>query len=205
VLSHPHPDHFLGLPAALGRVEVGAFWDTGQGEAEGTGGAYATLLAGLRARRVSVRRPEQLCGAHELSSATVEVLHPCPSFVPLGHANDNPFVVRVGFGQHHALLVGDAELAAETTLLEHNVDVRAEFLKVGHHGSRTSSGAAFLAAVHPRWAAISCGVRNRFGHPHRAAVDRLLAAGIVVHRTDREGTIRFETDGLNALVTTASP
>lgn len=205
VLSHPHPDHFLGLPAALARVHVATLWDTGQGEAEGAGPAYASLLAGLRARRVVVRRPDQLCGEHRVSGATVEILHPCPSFRPLGHANDNSFVVRIGLGNRHALLVGDAEHEAESALLASGKDLRADFLKVGHHGSRTSSGAAFLAAVRPTWAAISCGVRNRFGHPHAVALARLLGASVRVHRTDQQGSIRFETDGTSATVTTAAP
>jgi len=203
VLSHPHPDHFLGLPAALSRVRPREFWDTGQGEAEGAGPAYAALLAGLRARKTPIRRPRELCGAHEISGALVEVLHPCPSPTPYVNANDNSFVVRIGFGGRHVLLVGDAEHEAEQALVARGVDLRAEFLKVGHHGSRTSSSPAFLAAVSPTWAAVSCGVRNRFGHPHPHALEHLLAARVRVHRTDREGTIRFVTDGVSSSLHTA--
>jgi len=203
VLSHPHPDHFLGLPAALSRVRPAAFWDTGQGEAEGAGPAYAALLAGLRAAKTRIRRPKELCGVHEVSGAVVEVLHPCPSPTPYVNANDNSFVVRLGFRGRHALLVGDAEHAAEQALVARGVDLRAEFLKVGHHGSRTSSSPAFLAAVAPTWAAISCGVRNRFGHPHPRALEHLLAARAEVHRTDREGTVRFVTDGTTSSLHTA--
>jgi competence protein ComEC len=73
-------------------------------------------------------------------------------------------------------------------------------LKVGHHGSRTSSSPAFLAAVGARDAAVSCGVRNRFGHPHPLAMAALAASGARVHRTDRDGSIVWETDGRSAVV-----
>ncbi len=204
VLSHPHPDHFLGLTAALARARPSVFWDTGQGELEGAGPAYASLLSSLRDRGVRVLRPDRLCGVHTISGARVEVLHPCPGPTPYINANDNSFVVRLGFGTRHALLVGDAEHEAESALLARGVDLRSDFLKVGHHGSRTSTSAEFLAAVSPTFAAISCGVRNRFGHPHAASLATLAAARVQVFRTDHAGSVRFVTDGTDAHVSTAA-
>lgn len=197
VLSHPHPDHFGGLPSALDGVEVGELWDTGQGEAEGAGPVYAGLLASLRRRGVPIRRPASLCGAPQvISGATIEVLAPCPDAHPDRGANDNSFVLRVSYGARSALLVGDAEHEAEAALVErHGAALRADLLKVGHHGSRTSTGAAFLAAVSPSIAAVSCGVRNRFGHPSPEVLSRLSARGVAIARTDRGGALIWETDG----------
>lgn len=197
VLSHPHPDHFLGLASALPSLEVGELWDTGQGEAEGAGATYAALLDGLRVRGVPIVRPASLCGApHRFGGAAVEVLAPCPGPVPLANANDNSFVLRIAFGRRAALLVGDAEHAEEASVLARAAGaLHADLLKVGHHGSRTSSSPPFLAAVGATDAVVSCGVRNRFGHPHRAALDALAAAGLRVHRTDRGGSVVWETDG----------
>ena len=203
VLTHPHPDHHLGLPAAMRDVSVGALWDTGQGESQGAGASFAALLAQVRARSIPVLRPRELCGAHPLGGATVEVLHPCPGVDPDSGANDNSFVLRLGFGARHALLVGDAEAATERRLLASSRDLRADFLKVGHHGSRTSSSASFLAAIAPRWAAISCGARNRFGHPHPETLEALAASSIRVLRTDVDGAIRWTTDGEAMDVATA--
>jgi competence protein ComEC len=204
VLSHPHPDHFSGLASATARVSVGAFWDNGQGEREGAGSTYAALLAAMRARGVPVVRPRAACGAHAVGGAVVEVLAPCPDIAPFAGANDNSLVLRIRYGARSALLVGDAEQAEEERLLEaHAGQLRADFLKVGHHGSRTSSSPAFLAAVRPSDAAISCGVRNRFGHPHPRALEALSTAARV-HRTDEVGSISWETDGSATRILTAA-
>jgi competence protein ComEC len=196
VLSHPHPDHFGGLATALPRLDVGELWDSGQGEAEGAGPTYAALLAGLRARGVPIRRPAELCGpARRLGGALVEVLAPCPTFEPGASANDGSIVVRLRYGRRAALLVGDAEHAEEAALLASGRDLHADLLKIGHHGSRTSSGDALLAAVAPTLATISSGVRNRFGHPSRTVLGRLDARGVATARTDRGGEIVWSTDG----------
>ena len=191
----PSPRPFRGLAAALASVSVGEFWDTGQGESEGAGPVYAALLAQLRARGVTIVRPDSLCERpRSFGGATVEILGPCPGPVPFGSANDNSLVLRIPLGARAALLVGDAERAAEhSLLLPGRPSVRADFLKVGHHGSATSSSPEFIRAVAPGDAAISCGVRNRFGHPRHYPANPERCTR--VHRTDREGSVRWETDG----------
>ena len=197
VLSHPHPDHFGGLASALRGVEVGEFWDTGQGEAEGAGPAYAALLGELRTRGVPILRLAELCGRpRSHGGATIEVLGPCPRFVPRRDANDNSLVIRIGFGSRALLLTGDAEHAAEAELLRaHGSGLRADLLKVGHHGSRTSSTPEFIAAVAPALATISCGVRNRFGHPRQETLDTLGRSGVLALRLDRRGSVVWQSDG----------
>ncbi len=196
VLTHPHPDHHLGLASVLPRVDPAAFWDNGQGEAEGTGGSYADLLAHVRAREIPVLGPRDLCGSRMIGGAVVEVLAPCPAITPDRGANDNSFVLRIRFGERAILMTGDAERDEEHELVESDPGrLRADVLKVGHHGSRTSSSPAFLDAVSPRVAVISCGVRNRFGHPHPSTLDTLARAGVRVLRTDREGSVVVTTDG----------
>lgn len=196
VLTHPHPDHFTGLASALPRLAVGELWDSGQGEHDGAGPTYAALLAGLRARAVPIRRPAQLCGPERpLGGAFVEVLAPCPSYVAGEGANDGSLVLRLRYGRRAALLAGDAEHAAEARLLARKGELRADFLKVGHHGSRTSTSEAFLRAVSPSFATISSGVRNRFGHPTAGVLSRLEARGVALGRTDRGGTVVWSTNG----------
>ena len=197
VLSHPHPDHFTGLASALQQLEIGEFWDSGQGEAEGAGPVYAELLRSLRARGVPVRHPEELCGRpRRFGAARVSLLAPCPSFTPQRGANDNSLVISVAYGQRRLLFTGDAEQEEEAELIRtHAHELRADYLKVGHHGSRTSSSDAFLSLVAPTLATLSCGVRNRFGHPHLPTVQRLAAHDVRTLRLDRSGSVEVTSDG----------
>jgi competence protein ComEC len=197
VLTHPHPDHFGGLVSTLPTIEVGELWDSGQGEDLGAGPAYAALLGAARARKIPIRRPRDLCNApRRRGGVTIEVLAPCPGYAPDASANDSSLVLRISYGARAALLVGDAEREEERALLSGaRGSLQADLLKVGHHGSRTSSAPAFLAAVRPSLAAVSSGVRNRFGHPHPFTLAALAAQGTAVARTDRGGEIVWETDG----------
>src|SRR6202030_1600697 len=121
---------------------------------------------------------------------------PCPTFSSDWGPNDNSLVVRISYGQRSILFVGDAEHQAEGTLLATARDrLRADVLKVGHHGSRTSSTPAFIAAVAPQEAVVSVGCRNRFGHPHPLTLSTLEAAGARLWRTDRDGAVVVTTDG----------
>ncbi|WP_338046515.1 DNA internalization-related competence protein ComEC/Rec2 [Polyangium spumosum] len=196
VLSHPHPDHFGGLVSTLPAVEVGELWDTGQGEEHGAGPTYRSMLADLRRRGVPIRRPDTLCGKHVIGGATIEVLAPCPGFAPDESANDNSFVLRITYGSRSALLVGDAEAAAERALVAKDpAALRADLLKLGHHGSRTSTTPPFLDAVRPSVALVCSGVRNRYGHPDPGVLASLATRGVTIARTDRGGDVVWETNG----------
>ncbi len=197
VLSHPHPDHFTGLVSALPELDIGEFWDTGQGEAEGAGPLYAELLRALRARGVPIRHPAELCGAPRvIGGAVLRVLAPCPAFTAHRGANDNSIVISIAYGTRRFLFTGDAEHDEETELLQsHAADLRADYLKVGHHGSRTSTSETFLSLVAPTLATLSCGVRNRFGHPHLPTVERLAAHAVRTLRLDRSGSVVVTTNG----------
>jgi len=208
VLTHPHPDHFTGLASGLTAVHVGALWDSGQGERESVGGGYASLLASMRARNIPVVRPPDLCGRHDIGGARFDVLAPCPDSLFDRDPNDNSIVLRVSFGARAFLFVGDAEHLEEADLVRlAAVDpgrLRADVLKVGHHGSRTSSSPAFLAAVAPRDAVISCGARNRFGHPALSTIEALTAAGARIWRTDHDGAVTMTTDGRSLDITSTA-
>lgn len=235
VLTHPHPDHYGGLASVVRQVDIGEFWYGGAdaeaaGEVDAAHGpsapppplpaaapatsavsSHAELLRLLRQRGVPLRSAAELCAADGRIDAAIRLLHPCPSAATSGaaaapSANDASLVLRVSHGRHAALFVGDAERWAEQRLLATRADaLDADFLKVGHHGSRTSSSVEFLALVTPSVATISCGIRNRFGHPHAEALAHLGAAGASVLRLDQTGAVTWQSDGQSARLTTFAP
>lgn len=195
VLTHPHGDHAGGLPLILSRERVDALYDSAQLY---SGPAYQRTLDVMRARRIAWRRA--LRGdAFDLGPTThVRVLAP---ELPLitgtsSDINNNSVVLRVEFGHTAMLLTGDAQAEAEARLLSHgSADLRADVLKVGHHGSAYSSTPEFLAAIRPRIAIISCGRHNVFGHPSARTLAALDMAGAHVYRTDLDGGVRLISDG----------
>lgn len=187
VASHPHPDHVGGIPAVLEWAEVGELWDTRQGE-RSTSESYARMRAVARARGVVVRGPEELCGPRRaFHGVWLEVLEPCPAVRPGDSPNDASLVLRLTFGRASVLLPGDLERVGEARVLSRLVPVT--LLKVGHHGSRTSSTPEFLAALAPRVALVSAGHPSEFGHPHSEVVDRFRARGIPLWSTAEHGAV----------------
>lgn len=195
VITHPHPDHYGGIRALVGVIPIGEIWDSGQAEAEPNHTEASQLLARARALGIPVRGPERLCGrAPEFGAAKVEILAPCPRFDPGYEPNDNSLVLRIRMGRRTLLFAGDAEAHEEQTLLS-RAGPALDILKVGHHGSRTSSTTSFLAAFRPRHAIISAGRGNRFPHPHPETLERLRASHAAVTRLDDTGGVMVTTDG----------
>lgn len=196
VLSHPHPDHFGGLAAlaASESVSIGELWYAAAPappESE-----LAALLERLSRRARRVRDAAELCRIGTIhAGAVIEVLAPCPELSPELSVNDNSLVLRLRWGSSAALLLGDAERAAEARLLAPARELRAEFVKLGHHGSRSSSTAELIARVQPAVASISCGTGNRFGHPHAETLATLAAAQVLPLRIDRLGSVEWQSDG----------
>jgi competence protein ComEC len=210
VLTHPHPDHFGGLLSLLEQVSVGEFWYPGAhgSPAEATS-PVAEMVRRLRARGVRVRTAPELCGEQNLvppgAGYGIDVLGPCPSIEPGASENDNSLVLRVRAGERSALFLGDAERSAERRLLDGGRALGADFLKVGHHGSRSSSTPEFIARVQPTVASISAGLGNRFGHPHPETLATLAAAGALTLRIDELGSVVWQSDGRQQSIRTFLP
>ncbi|MFL5308845.1 MAG: DNA internalization-related competence protein ComEC/Rec2 [Myxococcales bacterium] len=196
VLTHPHPDHAGGLFAVLDQMRVGELWVTGE---PGPGRLGDLLRERARARGVPVREPER--GALEMGGVRIDVLQ--SGWDPSRSTNDNSLVLRLVHGEVAVLLAGDVEALAEAELAQSGRDVRADVLKAGHHGSRTSSTDAFLRAVRPSHVVFSVGAHNPFGFPHGEVVDRVRSFAGATWRTDR-GAVTAISDGHRVLLEQAA-
>jgi competence protein ComEC len=187
LLTHPDADHIGGAAAVVEALAPALIIDP----AEPTGKAqYLDVLRAVRASGGAWIRGFEGAAA-TVDGVRVVLLAPDSAALaaPTG-ANDISLVARVEFGEFRALLMGDAPAEVERRLVANGPDeLRADVLKVGHHGSDTSTSTELLAAARPRIALIPVGRRNRYGHPHRSVTDRLRGAGAVVLRTDRDGSI----------------
>lgn len=194
MLSHPHADHVGGAASVLGTMQPMEFWDAGY---PAGGEAYVQALAVSAEKRIRWQRvhPDDSVA---VDGVVVRFLAPDSAWAAgLPDANSASMVAVVNYGEVRILLTGDAEAAEEEWLLASYGDdaLRADVLKVAHHGSRTSTTPAFLRAVRPRLALVSVGSGNVYGHPDQDVIARLAAAGAMVLRTDQLGTVVVRTDG----------
>ncbi|MEA2761868.1 MAG: competence protein ComEC, partial [Gemmatimonadaceae bacterium] len=193
VLSHPHNDHVGGAASVLAAMRPRSYWDAAfAGGAE----AYIGSLAIARERGIEWHRVHP---GDSLQIDGVKVLFLAPDSVwtvGLKDPNLASTIALVRYGMVRFLLVGDAERAEEDWLIASHADLHADVLKVGHHGSSTSSSDEFLAAVHPSLALISVGADNKYGHPSADVIHALAQVGAEVLRTDEAGTIVVRSDGV---------
>jgi competence protein ComEC len=189
ILSHTDLDHAGGVPALMKNFRVSRF-DYSQA---GSDTILKEVLDIARERHISTN-PLHAGVEQKVGPVTVSTLH--PSVNPAtGTANENSLVLKISFGDFSALLTGDLEKSGELELLAQSIDLRSRLLKVAHHGSRNATSNSLLDRAQPRWAAISVGRNNPFGHPSRDVLLRLRQHNVRTFLTLDEGAITFETDG----------
>jgi competence protein ComEC len=196
-LTHAHHDHLDGLHSVIANFTVGELW---VGRDEETA-AFLNLLAEARENNISIVREIQ-GRDFDWDGVKGQVLWPADVSTVTTAANDNSLVMRIEDGAERFLLPGDIEKKVENELVAEKAPLAADFLKVPHHGSKTSSTDSFVGAVAPRFAVVSVGEGNQFGHPVDAVVARYARAGTRFLRTDRDGMVTAITDGRDLVVQT---
>jgi len=193
VLSHPHEDHLAGLIPILDRYQVGGVMITG---VMSTNTSYRHFLEMVTEKNIPLILVEQV-QTIAFDEVRLEIVYPQSSFRArrMSNINNSSIVLKVVYKEFELLLTGDAEEEQEHELLASGLNLQADILKAGHHGSDTSSTEDFVKSVDPELVLISNGVGNSYGHPSPRTLKRLERLGIPVRRTDQEGSITLRTDG----------
>lgn len=186
IATHPDADHCGGLAGALQFASCGMFYCS---VTEHDTQAFNNVVERLGATSITVPKAGD---SFALGPATVQFVGPV---MPAQDSNEGSLVCKLTYGEVSFLFTGDATDDSEAAMLASGMDLDSDVLKVGHHGSASSSTAPFLAAVSPEYAVISVGANNGYGHPAEDALERLRATGADIMCTDEVGTIAFATDG----------
>ena len=195
MITHSHLDHIGGFQRIAKELPIGEFLWAGYFHPTRNGERFLEKIEELKVPIRKLKRGDKMTLGKD-GEIKVTVLHPPEDMKPVDHdINNFSLVIRVSFGDIDFLLTGDAEIKAERMVMASNLPLASEFLKVGHHGSKTATTLTFLRSVGPAFGVISCGRNNKYGHPHDLTLDNLEEANVTILRTDDVGTIVVRTDG----------
>jgi competence protein ComEC len=187
--THPHEDHIGGMDYIINSFQIGKIY---MPKATSTTKTYQDVINAISNKGMQINVPKP-GDTFKLGDATCTILAPNSSSYE--DLNNYSIVIKVTFGSNSFMFDGDAEDISENEMLAKGYDISADVLKVGHHGSSSSTTQAFLNKVNPKYAVISVGKGNDYGHPHKTTMEKLQEKGIKVYRTDENGTIVATSDG----------
>jgi competence protein ComEC len=195
VLTHPDPDHLKGLIFVASQFSIGQFWDNGfQTESE----PYLQLKKTLEEKKIKIRSLNEETPPQAINGVEISILNPPVFYVMQGKVrdlNNSSLVLRLQFKNVFVILTGDIGMEAEERMVRKGYSLKADILKIPHHGSSSSSSPLFLEKVRPSYAILSVGERNIGRLPHPEALKRYQQMGASLFRTDRQGAITVVTDG----------
>ena len=192
VLTHPDYDHLSGLVNVVESIDVGLCIYNG---AEHNSATYRKFLDLIDQKRIPIREVRRDDRLLNFGNTSIYVLHPDEEHFSRYSSNDKSVVFRLTYKDFNVLMTGDVEERGERSILADGYNLESDVLKVGHHGSASSSSRKFIYAVNPSIGIISVGRKNRYGHPAGAVLNRLAEEEVTVYRTDQHGTITISTDG----------
>lgn len=193
IATHAHADHITGMDKIIEKYKPKAFIDPGIPHTTAT---YQRMITAID--KYNINYYKGISRKINLGSLSLTILPPAIPLIKGSELNNNSVVVRLDFKEFSILFTGDIEKEREGQLLtKSRSNLNADILKVGHHGSSSSSFPLFIKSVGPKIAVISCGHGNKYGHPHQETISLLQSLGIEIYRTDLSGTILIKTDGID--------
>ncbi|GAA0738497.1 MBL fold metallo-hydrolase [Clostridium oceanicum] len=187
--THPHEDHIGGMDYVINSFKIGKVY---MPKVTSTTKTFRDVVNATKNKGLKFTNPN-VGDSFKLGDAKCTILSPKSSSYK--SLNDYSIVIKVEFGENSFLFTGDAQGTSEMEMVKANLDLKADVLKVGHHGSRTSTVSNFLEKVNPKYAVVSVGKDNDYRHPHQGVMDRLKSKNINVYRTDENGTVIATSDG----------
>lgn len=186
--THPHEDHIGGLDYVINSFNIGNVF---MPKKLSTTNTFKDVITSIKNKNLKISSP-QVGNNYELGQCKFTILNPNKEYENI---NDNSIVIKLTHGEKSFLFTGDAEGTSEMEMVNSNLDLKADVLKLGHHGSKTSTVTNFLNKVNPSYAIVSCSKDNKYKHPGQGVMKRLQDKNIKVYRTDENGTIILTSDG----------
>jgi beta-lactamase superfamily II metal-dependent hydrolase len=195
IATHPHEDHIGGMDNVIQSFDITNIY---MPKVTTTTQSFEDVLNSIKTKGLKIIPGKAGMIIFNQNGLKINFLAPCStSYEDL---NNWSIVTRVQFGNNSFLFTGDAQEQSENEMLRSGASLKSDVLKVGHHGSHSSTSVPFLKSVAPQYAVISVGADNDYGHQHQVTLDKLAAAGITVYRTDQNGTVVITSDGINLSV-----
>lgn len=190
IATHPHEDHIGGIDEVLSSYEIGSFYAP---KITSDTNAFKNMINELKKKNLKINVAKRDLTLDLGENVSFQILSPIED--KYEEVNNYSVVTKLKYKNISYLFMGDAESLVESELLRDNVDVTADVLKVGHHGSSSSTSTSFLKEVSPSYAIISLGANNKYGHPHKETLTKLMNLKNNLYRTDKDGTIVLSSDG----------
>ena len=197
IATHPHEDHIGGLDAVINNFRIGKLY---MPRITTTTKTFSDVLTAIKNKGYTVTAPVP---GSTFNLGDVQCMVLAPNSQKYDDLNNYSIVIKVTYDATSFLFTGDAQTLSEQEMLGKGFDMKADVLKVGHHGSDSSTSPQFLKNASPKYGVIEVGKGNDYGHPHQITLDKLAAANVKVFRTDLNGTIIFKSDGSAITASTA--